>query len=205
MRDLLRFNQVVAPFDGVITSRSIDVGDLVDAGNGGAGKALFTIAQVDPLRLYVFVPQTYAQQVKVGDVVTVSLAEQRGEEYQGTIARTARAIDPATRTMQVEIRVPNPQDALIAGAYVQATLPIKQDGTALLVPINVLLFRPDGPRVASIDAAGRVRLIAVKLGTDFGSLVAVFSGLHAQDRIIVNPADSLVDGDVVSLSPAAGR
>ncbi len=205
LRDLLRFNQVVAPFDGVITSRSIDVGDLVDAGNGGAGKALFTIAQVDPLRLYVFVPQTYAQQVKVGDVVTVSLAEQRGEEYQGTIARTARAIDPATRTMQVEIRVPNPQDALIAGAYVQATLPIKQDGTALLVPINVLLFRPDGPRVASIDAAGRVRLIAVKLGTDFGSLVAVLSGLHAQDRIIVNPADSLVDGDVVSLSPAAGR
>jgi RND family efflux transporter MFP subunit len=205
LRDLLRFNQVVAPFDGVITSRSIDVGDLVDAGNGGAGKALFTIAQVDPLRLYVFVPQIYAQQVKVGDVVTVSVAEQKGEEYQGTIARTARAIDPATRTMQVEIRVPNPKDALIAGAYVQATLPIKQDGTALLVPINVLLFRPDGPRVASIDEAGRVRLIAVKLGTDFGSVVAVLSGLHAQDRIIVNPADSLVDGDVVSLSPAAAR
>ncbi|HXC21020.1 MAG TPA: efflux RND transporter periplasmic adaptor subunit [Steroidobacteraceae bacterium] len=200
LRDLQGFNRVVSPFDGVVTSRRIDVGDLVDAGNGGAGKALFTVAQVDPLRLYVWVPQVYAQQIKVGDVVKVSLPERQGEEYQGTIARTARAIDTATRTMQVEIRVPNPKDALISGAYVQATLPIKQDGVALLVPTNVLLFRPDGPRVAAVDAGGRVRMIAVTLGTDFGSTVAVTSGLHADDRIILNPADSLVDGDIVTLS-----
>jgi RND family efflux transporter MFP subunit len=148
----------------------------------------------------VWVPQVYAQQIKVGDVVKVSLPERQGEEYQGTIARTARAIDTATRTMQVEIRVPNPKDALISGAYVQATLPIKQDGVALLVPTNVLLFRPDGPRVAAVDAGGRVRMIAVTLGTDFGSTVAVTSGLHADDRIILNPADSLVDGDIVTLS-----
>jgi RND family efflux transporter MFP subunit len=200
LRDLQGFNRVVAPFDGVVTSRRIDVGDLVDAGNGGAGKALFTIAQVDPLRLYVYVPQVYAQQVKVGDVVTVSLPERRGEEYQGTIARTARAIDAVSRTMQVEIRVPNPKEALFSGAYVQATLPIKQDGAALLVPTNVLLFRPDGPRVAAVDAAGRVHMSAVTLGTDFGTTVAVTSGLHADDRIILNPADSLVDGDIVTLS-----
>ncbi len=200
LRDLQGFNRVVSPFDGVVTSRSIDVGDLVDAGNGGAGKALFTVAQMDPLRLYVWVPQVYAQQVKVGDVVKVSLPERKGEEFQGSIVRTARAIDTATRTMQVEIRVPNPKDALFSGAYVQATLPIKQDGTALLVPTNVLLFRPDGPRVAAVDAAGRVRMTAVTLGTDFGNTVAVTSGLHADDRIILNPADSLVDGDVVTLS-----
>jgi len=193
------FNKVIAPFDGVITSRNIDVGDLVDAGNGGVGKALFTIAQVDPLRLYVFVPQAYAQQVKVGDVVTVSLSERQGEQYQGTIARTARAIDAGTRTMQVEIRVPNPKDALIAGSYVQVILPIQQDGAALLVPVNVLLFRPDGPRVATVDEGGRVRLSTVKLGTDFGSSVAVLDGLRADDRIILNPADSLADGDIVSL------
>ena len=144
LRNLQGFNQVVAPFDGVVTSRSIDVGDLVDAGNGGAGKTLFTIAQVDPLRLYVYVPQVYAGQVKVGDAVTVALPERAGQEYQGTIARTARAIDVGTRTMQVEIRVPNPGGALLAGAYVQASLPIKQDAAALLVPTNVLLFRPDG-------------------------------------------------------------
>jgi RND family efflux transporter MFP subunit len=199
LRNLQGFNKVVAPFDGVLTSRRIDVGDLVDAGNGGVGKALFSIAQIDPLRLYVFVPQVYASQVKVGDVVTVSLAEHQGEEYKGSIARTARAIDTGTRTMQVEIRVPNPKDALIAGAYVQVNLPIKQDGNALLVPTNVLLFRPDGPRIATVDAQGRVQLNAVKLGTDFGSTVAVMSGLKADDRVIQNPADSLADGDVVNL------
>jgi len=199
LRNLQGFNKVVAPFDGVVTSRNIDMGDLVDAGNGGVGKALFTIAQLDPLRLYVFVPQVYARQVKVGDVVTVNLAEHQGAEYQGSIARTARAIDTGTRTMQVEIRVPNPKEELIAGAYVQVNLPIKQDGTALLVPTNVLLFRPDGPRVATVDAQGRVRLSTVKLGTDFGSIVAVISGLQADDRVILNPADSLADGDVVTL------
>jgi RND family efflux transporter MFP subunit len=199
LRNLQGFNKVVAPFDGVVTSRNIDMGDLVDAGNGGVGKALFTISQIDPLRLYVFVPQVYAGQVKVGDVVTVNLAEHQGEAYRGTIARTARAIDTGTRTMQVEIRVPNPKEALIAGAYVQVNLPIKQDGTALLVPTNVLLFRPDGPRVATVDAQSRVRLSTVKLGTDFGSTVAVISGLRADDRVILNPADSLADGDVVTV------
>jgi RND family efflux transporter MFP subunit len=197
LRNLQNFNQVVAPFTGVVTSRNIDVGDLVDAGNGGAGKTLFTIAQTDPLRLYVYVPQAYAGQVKVGDAVTVSLPGSAGQDYQGTIARTARAIDVATRTMQVEIRVPNPHGALLAGAYVQASLPIKQDGTALLVPTNVLLFRPAGPRVAVVNAAGRVRLAAVSLGTDFGSSVAILSGLQADDKIILNPADSLADGDLV--------
>jgi RND family efflux transporter MFP subunit len=199
LRNLQDFNKVVAPFDGVVTSRNIDVGDLVDAGNGGVGKALFRVAQIDPLRLYVFVPQVYAQQVKVGDAVTVTLPGQLGEEYQGTIARTARAIDSGTRTMQVEIRVPNPKDALIAGAYVQVNLPIKQDGEALLIPVNVLLFRSDGPRVATVDGAGRVRLAPVKLGTDFGSSVAILDGLKADDRIVLNPADSLADGDIVTL------
>lgn len=199
LRNLQSFNKVVAPFDGVVTSRNIDVGDLVDAGNGGVGKALFTVAQIDPLRLYVFVPQAYAQQVKVGDEVTVSMAAQQGDDYKGTIARTARAIDTGTRTMQVEIRVPNPHDSLIAGAYVQVTLPIKQDGTALLVPTNVLLFRPDGPRVATVDGAGHVRLSTVKLGTDFGSTVAVLGGLKTDDRVVLNPADSLADGDIVAI------
>jgi RND family efflux transporter MFP subunit len=206
LHNLQGFNRVVAPFDGVITSRNIDVGDLVDAGNGGAGKALFTIAQIDPLRLYVFVPQQYASQVKVGDVVTVTLAENMAAQYQGTIARTARAIDTGTRTMQVEIRVPNPSSALIAGSYVQVMLPIKQSQSALIVPTNVLLFRPDGTRVATVDGQGRVTLDVVKLGTDFGSTVAVLSGLRASDRVILNPADSLADGDIVSLaspSPSA--
>src|SRR6202051_2526406 len=199
LRKLQGFNQVVAPFDGVVTRRNVDMGDLVNAGNGGTGQALFAVAQVDPLRLYVYVPQVYAHQIKIGDAVTVTLAGRAGEEYRGTVARTARAIDTATRTMQVEIRVPNPSNALITGSYVQVTLPIDADTKALVVPTNVLLFRPDGTRVALVDAGGKVHLTTVKLGTDFGTSVEVLSGLNATDRIVLNPADSLADGDVVTL------
>jgi RND family efflux transporter MFP subunit len=199
LRKLQGFNQVVAPFDGVVTRRNVDVGDLVNAGNGGTGQALFAVAQVDPLRLYVYVPQVYARQIKIGDAVNVTLAERAGEQYQGTIARTARAIDTATRTMQVEIRVPNPSKALITGSYVQVTLPINVDAQALVVPTNVLLFRPDGTRIALVDAGGKVRLTTVKLGTDFGTSVEVLSGLNASDQVVLNPADSLADGDVVTL------
>ena len=199
LRKLQGFNQVVAPFDGVVTRRNIDVGDLVNAGNGGTGQAMFAVAQVDPLRLYVYVPQVYAHQIKIGDAVTVTLAERAGEQYRGTVARTARAIDTATRTMQVEIRVPNPSNALITGSYVQVTLPINVDAQALVVPTNVLLFRPDGTRIALVDAGGKVHLTTVKLGTDFGTSVEVLSGLNASDRVVLNPADSLADGDVVTL------
>ncbi len=205
LRNLQGFNRVTAPFDGVLTRRIVDIGDLVNAGNGGAGQALFSVAQVDPLRLYVYVPQVYADQVKIGDAVTVSLAERAGAQFRGTIARTARAIDPATRTLQVEIRVPNPQGELLAGAYVQALLPIKGDRAATVVPTNVLLFRPDGPRVAVADDDGHVRLVPVKLGTDYGTSVEILRGLDTSDRIIINPADSIADGDVVALVPPSPR
>jgi RND family efflux transporter MFP subunit len=200
LRKLLGFNQVVAPFDGVVTRRNIDVGDLVNAGNGGTGQALFSVAQIDPLRLYVYVPQVYAHQVKIGDAVSVNLAERVGQEYQGTVARTARAIDTATRTMQVEIRIPNPNGALIAGSYVQVTMPIHVDAKSLVIPTNVLLFRPQGTLVALVDDRGRVQMKPVKLGTDFGTSVEVLSGLNASDRVVLNPADSLADGDVVTLA-----
>jgi multidrug efflux system membrane fusion protein len=199
LRSLQGFNRVTAPFDGVLTRRTVDVGDLINAGNGGAGQALFSLAQVDPLRLYIYVPQVYANQIKIGDTVKVNLAERAGEDYQGSIARTARAIDPVTRTLQVEIRVPNPRGQLFSGAYVQVELPIKGDRAATVVPTNVLLFRPDGPRVAVVDRSGRVRLALVKLGTDYGTSVEVLAGVDPTDRIIVNPADSLADGDVVTL------
>ena len=175
-------------------------GDLVNAGNGGTGSALFAVAQVDPLRLYIYVPQAYAHQIKVGDAVTVTLAERVGEKYQGVIARTAGAIDTTTRTMQVEIRVPNPDGALIAGSYVQVLLPIKGESTGMVVPTNVLLFRPSGVYVAVVDGTGRVDLKQVQLGTDFGTAVEVLSGLQQSDQIVINPADSLATGDVVTLA-----
>ena len=200
LQNLRGFNRVVAPFDGVVTRRNVDVGDLVNAGNGGTGQALFAVAQVDPLRLYVYVPQAHAHQIKIGEPVTVTLADGVSQQFEGAIARTARAIDTVTRTMQVEIQVPNPTGALIAGSYVQVTLPINVDSRALVVPTNVLLFRPEGTSVALVDSGGRVHLTLVKLGTDFGTSVEVLSGLNLSDRVVLNPADSLADGDVVTLA-----
>jgi RND family efflux transporter MFP subunit len=204
LRQLQEFSRVVAPFAGVVTRRNVNVGDLVDAGNGGAARALFTVAQVDPLRLYVYVPQAYAQQIKPGDAVTMTMDERPGAQFKGKVARTARAIDTATRTMQVEISVPNPDGSLLAGSYVQVMLPINGQARSLVVPTNVLLFRSVGPRVAVVDADNRVHLKTVKLGTDFGDTVEVLSGLDANDRIILVPPDSLADGDVVSLTAAPG-
>ena len=202
LRKLQGFNTVVAPFTGVVTRRNIDVGDLIDAGSGGAARAMFSMAQIDPMRLYVYVPQVYANQVKVGDTVYIKLAEHSGAQYTGTIARTAGAIDTTTRTMQVEIRVPNPQGALLAGSYVQAMLPVNYDSKVMVVPTNTLLFRPEGPRIATVDGAGRVTLNAVTLGTDFGNTVAILSGVKESDALVLNPADSLSDGDVVTLRAA---
>jgi RND family efflux transporter MFP subunit len=205
LQKLQGFNQVVAPFDGVVTRRNVDVGDLVNAGNGGVGQALFAVAQIDPLRLYVYVPQGYADQVKIGDAVSVSLAGRVNEQYQGAVVRTARAIDTVTRTMQVEIRVPNPTGALIAGSYVQVTLPVNVNAKALVVPTNVLLFRPEGTRVALVDANGKVHLSLVQLGTDFGTSVEVLSGLKPHDRVVQNPPDSLAEGDMVVLPAASPK
>jgi RND family efflux transporter MFP subunit len=201
LRQMKEFSHVVAPFNGVITHRNVNVGDLVDAGNGGAGRALFAVAQVDPLRLYVYVPQSAAPRIKIGDEVTMSMNERPGEVFKGKIERTARAIDTATRTMQVEISIPNHDGALLPGSYVRVDLPIGGPGRALMVPTNVLLFRSVGPRVAVVDDAGRVHLETVKLGVDFGDRVEVLGGLQPTDRMILNPPDSLADGDIVTTVP----
>jgi RND family efflux transporter MFP subunit len=147
LQKLEEFKKVLAPFDGVLTHRNVEVGDLIDAGNGGAGRALFTLAQVNQLRAYIYVPQAYAQRVKVGDKARLTQAEAPDQVFEGTVARTAGAIDAATRTLQVEISVPNKDNALLAGAYVQVGLPVSGSSNALIVPSNVLLFRPEGTRV----------------------------------------------------------
>lgn len=158
------FKRVLAPFAGVITRRNVDVGDLIDAGaGGGAGRALFMLAQTDPLRVYVNVPQAYAQLVKAGQPVVVTQAELRGQSFKGEVARTSGAIDTTTRMMQVEVSLPNKDGALLPGAYVQVSLPLAASRT-LTVPANALLFRAEGTRIAVVDAQGRVALRAVTLG-----------------------------------------
>jgi len=198
LRQLESFKRVVAPFAGVITRRNVDVGDLIDAG-GGAGRALFVLAQTDPLRVYVNVPQSYAHLVKPGQQVSVTQQELRGQNFKGEIVRTAGAIDAQTRTMQVEVMLANKDGNLLPGAYVQVALPLAGTG-ALTVPTNVLLFRAEGPRVAVVGADDKVQLRPVKIGRNFGEVLELLEGVGPQDRLVLNPPDSLNDGDPVVIS-----
>jgi RND family efflux transporter MFP subunit len=207
LRQLTGFKRVVAPFSGVITKRNVDVGDLIDAG-GGAGRALFVLSQTDPLRVYVNVPQSYAQLVKPGQEVTVTLSELAGQAFRGQVARTAASIDTATRTMQVEVTLPNREGVLMPGAYVQVGLPLQASRT-LTVPTNALMIRGEGMRVAAVDAQGRVQLRAIKIGRNFGQTVEVLEGVNPNDQLVLNPSDSLAEGDKVAIAPvgkdAAGK
>jgi RND family efflux transporter MFP subunit len=203
LRQLEGFKRVVAPFSGVITRRNVDVGDLIDAGGGG-GRALFLLTQTDPLRIYVNVPQSYAQMVKPGQHVTVTQPELAGRMFRGEVARTSAAIDAATRTMQIEIGLPNRDDALLPGAYVQVSLPLQASRT-LTMSTNTLMFRSDGLRVAVVDQSGRVQLRPVRIGRNFGQTVEVLDGVAASDRLVLNPSDSLAENDQVEVArePAA--
>jgi len=202
LKNLEDFKRIVAPFAGVVTRRNIDVGDLVDAGNGGAARALFTLAQTDPLRLYVYVPQTYAGLVHVGQAVGVTQSEMAGTRFAGTISHTAGAIDTATRTLQVEVSLPNHDGRLMPGAYVEVRLPVGAS-TALLAPSNALIFRGSGSMVAVLDGSGHVHLQPVTLGRDLGQSIELLGGVKAGDQIVLNPPDALAEGDVVAVRPPA--
>ncbi len=195
LREQQAFKRIVAPFAGIVTRRNVNVGDLVDAGNGGPAKALFNLAQVDTLRVYVYVPQSYSQRVRAGDEVRVTLPELPGKEFSGKVVRTAGAIDATTRTLQVELNLRNPDRLLMPGAYVQIAFPgLSSD--ALIVPTNTLMFRGEGPR-AAVAADGKAVLKPIVIGETYGRMTQILSGLAETDRLIVNPPDSLQDGDVI--------
>lgn len=194
LRELSSFKHVVAPFAGVITRRNVDVGDLID----GSGRPLFLLSQTDALRVYVNVPQAYAQLVRKGQPATVTQDELMGQSFKGEIARTAAAIDAGTRTMQVEITLPNKEGTLMPGAFVQVALRLPPSAT-LSVPGNTLLFRPQGTRVALIDNQGLVQLKAVRLGRNLGDRVEVLEGLAGGEKIVLNPPDSMAEGDKVQI------
>jgi len=203
LRQLEGFKRVVAPFAGVITRRNVDVGDLIDAGGGSSGRPLFQLSQTDPLRVYVNVPQSYAQLIKAGQKVVVTQAELPGRTFEGEVARTSASIDTTTRTMQIEVALPNRDGTLLPGAFVQVALPL-QASQSLVIPTNALLFRAEGLRVAVLDAADRVHLRSIDLGRNYGQTVEVLGGISASDRLVLNPADSLAEGDQVAL-PVAGK
>lgn len=204
LQQLESFKRILAPFAGVVTQRNVDIGDLIDAGGsgGGGGRALFALAQVDPLRVYVQLPQAYAQGVKDGQPVVVTQAELPGQQFHGTITHISGAIDVPTRSLQIEVTLPNPDGRLRPGAYVQVSLPAVAH-TRLLVPGNALLFRAEGPRLAVVDANGVVHLHPVVIAQDLGQSLEIETGVTTGDQVIINPSDSIADGDHVLIAPKA--
>ena len=199
LRQTEGFKRVVAPFAGVITRRNVDVGDLIDAG-GGTSRALFVLTQADALRVYVNVPQAYAQLIRPGQQVIVTQSEVRDQQFTGTVARTGASIDAATRTMQVEIALPNADNLLLPGAYVNVQLPLKSN-VSLAIPANALLIRAEGIRVAVVDPKGIVALRPIKVGRNLGESIEVVEGVKPADVLVLNPSDSLADGDRVAIAP----
>jgi RND family efflux transporter MFP subunit len=202
LQALQSFEKIYAPFDGVVTARNTDIGDLIDSGSSGGVKTdLFHIAQPGTLRVYVNVPEEYSQGVKVGMTANLALAEFPGRRFQGKLVRTADAINVTTRTLLIEVDVANPTGQLLTGSYAEVHLQIPTQASTFLLPVNTLIFRSEGLRV-SIVKDGKVELSPVTPGHDFGDQIEIVSGLKADDQVIINPPDSIISGQQVQIVQA---
>jgi RND family efflux transporter MFP subunit len=197
LQDLKSFDDVTAPFAGVITARNTDIGQLISA---GSGPELFRMEQTDPLRVYVQVPQQYVLDVKPGQKAELSFIESRGQTFEATVTQTAGAVDPSSRTMQVELQVPNPDNKLFAGSYAQVRFNNAAAPDSLTISDNAIIFQAQGTQVALVGDDNKAHLRDVVVGRDFGDTIQVLSGLTPTDRVINNPPDSLTDGTVVEVA-----
>jgi multidrug efflux system membrane fusion protein len=200
LEQLESFKNVYAPFSGVLTRRNVDPGALINSGAGAAGQQLFNIARVDPLRVYVSVPQAYAPSMKTGVKAAVTLQEFPGQKFLGMVARTADAIDPATRTLNTEVDVPNKDNKLLPGSFGQVHFATGTSVPRITIPVNAMLFRAEGPRVAVVDKDSKVHLQPISIGRDFGATLEILGGLDVSNQIIINPSDSLEEGQQVHVA-----
>jgi RND family efflux transporter MFP subunit len=199
---LVSFEKVYAPFDGVITARNTDIGDLINSGSSSSVKTdLFHIAQPGKLRVYVNVPEEYSQGVRVGMTAGLALAEFPSRKFQGKLVRTADAINLTTRTLLIEIDVDNPTGKLLTGSYAEVHLAVPTQDSTFLIPVNTLIFRSEGLHVA-IVRDGKVAISPVTPGHDFGNDIEIVAGLKATDQVIVNPPDSILTGQEVQIVQA---
>jgi RND family efflux transporter MFP subunit len=203
LEELESFKHVYAPFSGVITKRNIDTGTLINAGNGGNQQELFILAQTDPIRVYVSVPEMYSPSVRSGLGAFLELAQYPGQQFEGKVVRTAEAIDPNTRTLLTEVDVPNKDARLFPGGYAQVHLQIKVAASRVQVPVNALLFRAEGLRAVVVDANHKTHLRQLTIGRDYGTSLEVLQGLEPTDWIVLNPADSLDEGQQVRVKEIA--
>jgi RND family efflux transporter MFP subunit len=202
LQALQSFEKIYAPFDGVVTARNTDIGDLINSGSSGGVKTdLFHIAQPGQLRVYVNVPEEYSQGVKTGVTADIVLAEFPGRKFQGKLVRTADAINVTTRTLLIEVDVDNPKGELLTGSYAEVHLKVPAQASTFLLPVNTLIFRSEGLQVGIVND-GKVALTAITPGHDFGNQIEIVSGLKANDRVIINPPDSIVSGQQVQIVQA---
>jgi RND family efflux transporter MFP subunit len=199
LRDLESFKRVAAPFDGVVTARNTDIGALINAGQN-SGAALFRMADTRKLRIYVQVPQPYAGAAVPGVAAQLKFAEHPGRVFPTRVVRTAQALDPASRTLQVELQVDNPKGELFPGSYAEVHFRLPGNADSLRLPVNSLLFRAAGQQVAVVGADHQVHLKTIASGRDFGKSIEVLSGLEASDRVVLNPPDSIADGTLVRIA-----
>ena len=200
LKYLQSFQRVVAPFSGVITTRSVDIGALISNGNT---QQLFKLAQIDLLRVYVDVPETYSNDMVAGVPADLHVAEFPNRTFEGKVVRTAGAIDPTSRTLLTELDVPNPKGEIMPGAYAEVGFHLKTAVPKLIVPSNALIFRSAGSQVAVVEN-DHARLRNVTIGRDFGTSLEIVSGLSDKDEVILNPPDSLSDGQPVSVQGGQG-
>jgi RND family efflux transporter MFP subunit len=204
LHELESFKRVAAPFDGVITARNTDIGALINAGQA-SGTELFRLADTHKLRIYVQVPERYAASAKPGLPAELTFTEQPDKSYTATTVRTANALDPGLRTLQVELELDNSKGELFPGAYAEVHFKLSGNAQSLRLPANTVLFRAPGLQVATVDAQNHVHLKSVVQGRDFGNTIEILSGLGADDSVVINPPDSIVDGAIVRVAapPAA--
>jgi len=195
LHELQSFEKVYAPFDGVVTARTIDTGQLIDQ---GAAKELFHMQAIHTLRVYTNVPQPYSQSAKLGAKIDLTFPEHPGKAFQGTLVRTADAIDPASRTLLVEIDVDNRDGQLLPGSLAQVHFKTTPVGPTFIVPVSALIFRRDGMQVGTVVNGNVAHLIQVVISEDDGASVQIVTGLNAGDKVIQDPPDSLIEGEKVS-------
>lgn len=203
LEELQSFEKIYAPFDGVITARNTDVGHLINSGAGGPATELFHIAAIQTMRVYVNVPQQYSQAAKPGISADLTFQEFPNRRFQGKLVRTAQAIDIASRTLLVEVDVDNSHGEIFPGAYTEVHLKVPQGTPTLILPVSALIFHSEGLQVGTVQGGNRAALTNITLGHDFGSEVEVVSGLSANELVISNPPDSLIDGETVRVAASS--
>jgi RND family efflux transporter MFP subunit len=204
LENLQGFQKVYAPFDGMITARNIDIGSLINAGSNDASKQLFHIAAIQKVRVYVRVPQVNSRSAAPGTQADLTLPELPGHHFRAQVVRNSSAIDAASRTLLVEVDVDNPSGILLPGAFVEVHLKLPAPTHSLTVPVNALIFRSEGLRVAAVRNK-RIDLLPITVGHDYGDAVEVTSGIQPDERLVVNPPDSIFAGQEVQVAESAEK